>query len=134
MNSAQNFSYAQLALAAYAQPLVAGRPPSVNALRIGGKGMSEKQALEFASLWTVVDQFTESESGVSATIFHKEGEFVLAIRGTEFQAGDLLADGLLALGVSASLNPQFTALNAKLAEWMGESGRAAQRIVCCHRT
>ncbi|MGN2393305.1 hypothetical protein ACTFO6_17680, partial [Pelomicrobium sp. G1] len=33
-----------------------------------------------------------------------------------------MADGLLALGVSDRLNPQWSALEAKLGDWLGEGG------------
>ncbi len=40
-----------------------------------------------------------------------------AIRGTEPDANDLIADGLLAVGLPTSLNPQFIALKIQIDNW-----------------
>lgn len=61
-------------------------------------------------------------TGVSATIFQKGTEYHLAVRGTELQAGDLIADAILAAGVSSKLNPQYLALKAQLDQWIGQGG------------
>ena len=122
MNIAKALQQAELALAAYAQNLVPGKAPDVLALQDGEKGMSEKQAQRFAENWMVVDQF-DDPSGVSATIFESNGLYFLAIRGTQLEANDLLADGLLALGVSAQLNPQFQALQTQMGIWLNPGGK-----------
>jgi hypothetical protein len=115
------FQQAELAFAAYAE-LVQGIPDSA---KLRKAEMSSDQAGQFARTWTVIDQYTDTSSGVSATIFQKTdgGPLYLAIRGTDSSANDLLTDGLLALGVSAKLNPQFTALKDHLDNvWLADGG------------
>ncbi|QDX80631.1 hypothetical protein B9N43_04850 [Denitratisoma sp. DHT3] len=92
--------------------------------------MSSVQAAQFAESWWVIDQYTDPSSGLSATIFQQRdangnpiGSKYLAIRGTEPSANDLTADGLLALGLPASLNPQFIALKEHLdLVWLADGG------------
>jgi len=48
-----------------------------------GAGMSAVQAKAFANTYTVIDQFTDPSSGLSATVFDKGGVKYFAIRGTE---------------------------------------------------
>ncbi|MDY0014281.1 MAG: hypothetical protein RBS40_15510 [Rhodocyclaceae bacterium] len=127
----QNFLQSELALAAYSNlntdmPLEAYR----GALQQGGKGMSLSQAQNFTEDWSIIDQHTDPSSGLSATIFQKvvdgnpTGPKYLAIRGTEPNAADLTADGLLALGLPASLIPQFAALKAHLdTVWLADGGK-----------
>ena len=113
--------YAQLAFASYANLAAGIQGPDYNAA-LEDAGMAEKQAQRFAESWSVVDQFGDS-TGVSATIFQRGTELYLAIRGTEPEAGDILADGLLALGVSAKLNPQFESLKSQIdGVWRKEGG------------
>ncbi len=121
-NLTEYFKNSELALAAYAD--LSQGTPDIDELYDDGKGMSPTQAARFASRWRVVDQYTDPRTGLSATVFEEvgTGERGLAIRGTQLEAGDLLADGLLALGVSDRLNPQWSALEAKLGDWLGEGG------------
>jgi pimeloyl-ACP methyl ester carboxylesterase len=122
MTAYDRFQQSQLALAAYAVDLspLMSNGPYVAALTAAG--MASAEATTFASRWEVVDQFTDSSSGVSATIFQiNDGtQRYLAIRGTEPQAADILADGILALGFAAKLNPQFNALKTKMDEWLAD--------------
>ncbi|MBL8501393.1 MAG: hypothetical protein JNL77_12550 [Nitrosomonas sp.] len=85
-------------------------------------GMSFSQATQFAVNWQVVAQYTDPVTGVSATVFETKngGAKYLAIRGTDFEAKDLLADGILATAMPVYLNPQFTALQLKLNAWLGK--------------
>ncbi|MDD5385111.1 MAG: hypothetical protein PHG89_09570 [Gallionella sp.] len=85
-------------------------------------GMSDFQAARFIDQgWTVAAQYTDPATGVSATVFQDAaGKKYLAIRGTEPAASDLLADGLLALGIPSSLNPQFNALKTQIDLWMND--------------
>ena len=97
------FMSSEFALAAYST-LWAGIEKSLyeTALKQEGKGMSSAEAALFAETYTVVDQYTDAVTGVSATIFKNEsGALTLAIRGTEASIGDILADAVLALGVPA---------------------------------
>jgi Ca2+-binding RTX toxin-like protein len=84
--------------------------------------MSSSQADRFAAKWGVVEQFTDSSTGVSAALFRNGDEICIAIRGTQLEVGDLLADGILALGVSSRLNPQFIALQTKIDQWREQGG------------
>ncbi len=81
-----NCEQAQLSIAAYALELQRGafgfqNTEYVGALRIAG--MSQIQAETFANTYTVIDQFSDSISGFSGTIFDKGGVKYAAIRGTE---------------------------------------------------
>lgn len=84
---ANYFEQAQLSLAAYALDLqrgmFGGGEGSPYHTRLIGAGMSSSQATEFANTYTVVDQFTDSLTGFSATVFSKNGVNYFAIRGTE---------------------------------------------------
>jgi|688.fasta_scaffold1590224_1 hypothetical protein len=66
MNIVDLYMQAELALAAYAKNLSPGTP-DIEALKDRGQGMSATQANRFAEQWNVIDQFTDSASGVSAT-------------------------------------------------------------------
>ncbi|QOJ23450.1 MAG: hypothetical protein HRU78_07100 [Gammaproteobacteria bacterium] len=65
--------------------------------------------------WQVADQYTDPVTGVSATVFEAKngGAKYLAIRGTELEAKDILADGILASAIPPVINPQFIALQLK---------------------
>lgn len=117
--AADYFNQSSLAFAAYAD---LSRATSTYSLALQAADMSETQANHFLHDWQVVDQFTDPSSGVSATIFQKTtGEpMYLAIRGTQPSANDLAADGLLAVGLPASLNPQFAALKAQIDNWRND--------------
>ena len=68
----------------------------------------------------MVEQYTDSASGLSVTVFAPTSvpnARYVAIRGTEPAASDLTADGLLALGLPAALNPQYVALKARIDQW-----------------
>ena len=91
------FLEAQLSLAAYGnfQPGVI----STDALVNKSVGMSQLQANLFVSEWTVVDQFNDPLTGLSATVFEKAGQRYLAVRGTQISdPADLLADAAIAIG------------------------------------
>src|SRR3989344_8035387 len=98
------FQQAQLSLAAYAlglqrEMLGQGYPGYVPALI--DAGMSDAQAKNFADTYAVVDQYNDSSTGFSATVFQNvhTGEYSLAIRGTEgLFDRDFLEDILLATG------------------------------------
>lgn len=110
---------AELALASYSN-LTAGISdnPYIDALKNGGDGMSDAQASDFASKWTVVDQFN-SITGVSATIFQENatGQKYLAIRGTQ-DPTDYLADYFILNGTPSELNPQYQALKTQVQAWL----------------
>lgn len=82
------FEQAQLSTAAYALGLQPGMfgaidyPTYVTALK--NAGMSPSQAIEFANTYSVVDQFTDTLTGFSGTVFADQaGIKYFAIRGTE---------------------------------------------------
>jgi len=114
------FLQAELALAAYAN-LVPGTP-NTDELVKSSVGMSPTQAASFAERWRVIAQHTDVSTGLSATVFQATagGAKFLAVRGTESQLGDLMADGLLALGIPSGLNPQFAALKTKVTAWLAD--------------
>jgi hypothetical protein len=128
MNAAEIFRQAELALASYAKNLVSGLSPSILDLQDGGNGMSQRQAEAFAGSWMVIDQFNDFSTGASATVLQQvvngqpTGSKYLAIRGTQLELGDIVSDVILAIGVSARLNPQFDALKIKLDAWTADGG------------
>ncbi|MDY0014275.1 MAG: hypothetical protein RBS40_15480 [Rhodocyclaceae bacterium] len=120
------FKQSELAFAAYAS-LTPGTP---DLQKLRDVDMTATEAEKFSSSWRVLDQHTDPSSGLSATIFQQvvdgnpTGPKYLAIRGTEPNAADLTADGLLALGLPASLIPQFAALKAHLdTVWLADGGK-----------
>ena len=83
---ANYFEQAQLSLAAYALGLQRGAFGSQTSEYVAAlvdAGMSQKQAEVFADTYAVVDQFTDSLTGFSGTVFSKNGVNYFAIRGTE---------------------------------------------------
>ncbi len=94
---ANYFEQAQLSMAAYALNLLPGMSGSnltsdyINGLRVAG--MSQKQAEEFANAYSVIDQYSDPDSGFSATIFSDpSGRYYFAIRGSEFNNLDDVLD------------------------------------------
>ncbi|MEZ5614547.1 MAG: hypothetical protein R3E35_04965 [Rhodocyclaceae bacterium] len=90
------FMQAELALASYSNLISGSLVSQQTELRQDGKGLSTAQAANFASRYTVVTQFndTEAEGGLdtsfSATVFKDSaGNLTLAIRGT-LEAGDFV--------------------------------------------
>ncbi len=85
-------------------------------------GMSPTQASRFVEKWQVSAQYTDPITGVSATVFEEVGSGTkhLAIRGTQpANAGDIVADLLLAAGWPSDFNPQFIALKSHLEnDWL----------------
>ena len=109
------FTQAELALAAYAK-LTTTRPDEA---ALVDAGMSQAQALRFASTWTIVDQYN-APSGLSATVFERDGQTYLAIRGTQpDDPGDVAADLDIMAGVNPLGIPQYQNLRAKVNEWLG---------------
>lgn len=64
------FEQAELALAAYSN-LTSGMTDAAYKLALidDGKGMTSAQASAFAAKWNVVDQYTDPNTGASATVF-----------------------------------------------------------------
>ena len=89
------FEQGQLSQAAYASGLMSnmsgggnpGDPSDYADLLIDG-GMSETQAIDFANKYKVVDQYEDSGSGFSGTVFQDtSGKIFMAMRGTEPTSG-----------------------------------------------
>lgn len=80
---AQYFEQAQLSLAAYALGLTQGMPNADYEAALEAAGIPATQAATFASTYTVVDQYTDSLTGFSVTVFDKGGVKYFAVRGTE---------------------------------------------------
>ena len=109
------FTQAELALAAYAN-LTTTRPDEA---ALVDAGMSGAQAAQFAANWLVVAQYNPP-SGLSATVFERDGQTFLAIRGTEpTDPGDVAADLDIMAGVNPLGIPQYQNLRAKVNEWLG---------------
>lgn len=93
---------AELALASYAN-LTTTRPDEAAMV---DAGMSPTQAARFADDWWVVDQYNAS-SGLSVTVFERDGQTYLAILGTQpTDAGDIAAALDIAAGVDPIAIPQ----------------------------
>lgn len=113
------FKQAQLSQAAYAQnllPNMAGGNDTnyVTALEQGG--MSSVQAIAFAKTYTVIDQYTDPDSGFSGTLFRNTvtGEYTFALRGTqpsEFVDDIIFAD-FLGIVVEGWAQEQIAEMNA----------------------
>jgi Ca2+-binding RTX toxin-like protein len=136
MNGIANyFQHAELAFAAYSN-LAPGMilDDYEAALRDGGRGMSRTQAERFASSWRVVDQFNDSFSGLSATVFEEvaTGRRYLAIRGTNDHADwltNLVDIGVLGTPVRQA---QYASLRAKVQEWLANDTLASGFSVSGH--
>ena len=127
-NIQQLSSGADLALAAYAvlKPSMSF-DEYVLALKQEDKGMTQIQAEHFAAEWSVVDQYTDSGSGFSATVFEKDSQRYLAIRGTEpSDVLDLIADIDLAVGGAAA--KQIVALYNYVQRLTGVNGQAVPQL------
>lgn len=124
-NDLDIFLHSELSLAAYSN-LWNGISGAVyiDELQNEGQGLSESQAIDFASTWDVVVQ--ESLGfGLSVTIFEniESKQKYLAIRGTEpDDIGDLITDYLILDGLPSQLNPQYIHLKAKVSEWTSDGG------------
>ena len=97
-------------------------PANVGSLKEAG--MTELQANKFAATWTVVSQYTDSSTGLSATVFEDKatGQRYLAIRGTEpndFLRDIIINDGIIAIGYLPDALPQYSALKAQVNTWLG---------------
>ena len=106
------FEQAQLSLAAYALNLTTGISGVAYTDKLKAAGMSSSQAISFATAYSVIDQFTDSVTGFSATVFAKGTEMFFAIRGTEpTSISDWLADIDLALGTGIASNQTLAMYN-----------------------
>ena len=92
------FQNAQLSMAAYAD-LTVGMSAQRYKEALTAIGFTSALADKFITTYTIAeDTFVDPVSGLSATLFQKNGstEKTLAIRGTQrSDLNDLLADGLL---------------------------------------
>jgi Ca2+-binding RTX toxin-like protein len=111
MNAIDCFNGSELSLTAYAL-LHAGITGEeyLDALQDKEVGMTVTQAQDFATHYTVVDQYTDSSSGFSATVFQDaQGKRYVAIRGTQLSdVMDLIEDS--ALAISGTAGRQIIAL------------------------
>ena len=121
------FQQSALALAAYAKDLHFGITGQPYADALKEAGMTQTQAEHFAAEWSVVDQYTDSGSGFSATVFEKDSQRYLAIRGTEpSDVLDLIADIDLAVGGAAA--KQIVALYNYVQRLTGVKGQAVPQL------
>jgi hypothetical protein len=111
----------ELCQAAYS-PLVKGSLTVTQlALKASGeRNMSAAQAQDFANRYTVVEVFTDNQTGAFAAVFEdKSGRRTLAIRGTDISRNmDWVSNAYVATGIPPSLNPQFVALRPVIAQWI----------------
>lgn len=108
---------AELSLASYGTFATGAIP--VNKLTSIDVGMSPTQAAHFAATYSVVAQYSDPVTGVSATVFQQGSQKYLAIRGTQGTT-DYLADYFILRGIPSQLNPQYLSLKAKVLEWMND--------------
>lgn len=136
MNTAADyFSQSQLALAAYAD--LSG-PVSTYPAALRAAGMSALQANQFVSSWEVITQYNVSSSGLSATVFQQKingtptGQKYLTIRGTD--DGVDIATDLIDIGILGTYKyqSQYTALKAKVTEWLGNGTLSPSFTVTGH--
>lgn len=123
------FEKSQLAFAAYAD-LLPNNPPEDFVARLKQAGFADAQARRFVENYRVVDQYTNTENGLSVTFFEKLNgnppEQVIAIRGTEFGT-DFLNDVVIAdvLGIGTSPDgrdlAQYQSLRWAVDTWLGGS-------------
>jgi pimeloyl-ACP methyl ester carboxylesterase len=122
----ESYKQAELALAAYSA-LTTGISGNdyTDALKDGGKGMASDQASAFASTWSVITQYTDPGTGLSATVFQEvsSGNRYLAVRGTEpndFLRDIIINDGLIAVGYLPDVLPQYRLLKDQVAQWISD--------------
>ncbi len=118
MSTSRNYSiHAELAMASYGN--FSGETIRTIELTEKNVGTSTSQAESFVQSWKVSAQYTDPLSGVSATVFESADETkCLAVRGTELEEKDLLADGILVSPILAMFTPQFSRLEFKLNAWL----------------
>jgi Ca2+-binding RTX toxin-like protein len=92
---ANYFEQAQLSIAAYAVGLTQGIAGKPYTDLLEAAGMSAAQAANFASTYTVIDQYTDPVSGFSGAVFDKGGVKYLAMRGSEGNVNSAIQDWLL---------------------------------------
>ncbi|MCW5930012.1 MAG: hypothetical protein KIT80_24050, partial [Chitinophagaceae bacterium] len=107
------FQHSQLAMAAYAD-FTATMSSNDYKRALKDAGFTDPLVDTFVAAYSVIGEtFTDPVTGLSVTLFQKvaTGEKILAIRGTNpDEVGDLITDGLLLAGESATLSPQYVAL------------------------
>ncbi|MBX3340380.1 MAG: hypothetical protein KF711_02245 [Nitrospira sp.] len=107
------FQNALCSMASYAN-LTAGMSAQRYKEGLTANGFADSLADIFIATYRVAaDTFTDPVTGLSVTLFESiaTGEKILAIRGTNpNEINDLITDGLLVAGESATLSPQYIAL------------------------
>ncbi len=124
-----NFRQAELALAAYAS-LSIGEPEPED---LKTAGMTAAQAAAFAATYSVVAQYNDPATDLSATVFaDTNGAKYLAIRGTD-SGIDLVTD-IVSIGLlgSTAFQAQYASLKAKVSEWIGNQTLSSSFTVTGH--
>jgi len=121
------YTQSSLSLAAYADLTKGALDTPTQKAALEKAGMAAAQAADFATKWTVVDQYN-GITGVSATVFKNieqgsidYGKSFLAIRGTEPEGVDFAADFILAVGFIPLLNPQYIQLRDAVNVWINST-------------
>jgi pimeloyl-ACP methyl ester carboxylesterase len=129
---------AELAFAAYST-LYSGISGNEyrRALEDDGKGMASPQASAFSANWRVVEQYNDTDTGLSATVFQEiaTGKSYLAVRGSEpsdFLNDILTADGGILLHGIPDLSGQYRSLYAKVADWQASGVLSGSFTVAGH--
>ena len=107
------FENAQLSFASYAVlQNTMSQEQYINSL-INSAGMATQQAIDFSNTYKIIDQFTDTLSGFSATVFQNREtqEYTFAIRGTEDIIDIWYAD-ILGIALDGSAQAQINAMNA----------------------
>jgi pimeloyl-ACP methyl ester carboxylesterase len=130
-NISELSDHSRLVFAAYAN-LSSGTSGDAYKNSLISADMSAIQADDFASKWTVIDQFSGA-LGLSATVFREisSGTRYLAIRGTE-SLGDFGANFILARGFPPEFNPQFASLRDQINLWTASGALPATFTVAGH--
>ncbi|MDY0397713.1 MAG: hypothetical protein RBR03_03555 [Desulfuromonas thiophila] len=110
------FKQSQLSMAAYALDLTPGISGTAYTDKLKAAGMSSVQAIAFANTYTVIDQYTDPDSGFSGTLFRntETGEYTFALRGTQPSdfVDDIIFADFLGIVVEGWAQEQITEMNA----------------------
>ena len=123
-----------LSLAAYADLTKGVLDTPIQKAALEKASMAIAQTTNFASKWTIVEQFNDIPSGLNATVFHNiaENKNYLAIRGTELTSSDILTDANLTLLGSSAWVDQFNKLDAKVNAWVTDKVLPSDYTVTGH--
>jgi len=133
MNTIYDYlTHAELSLAAYASFNTGVIDP--RELVKDTVGMTAVQAAHFAATYTVISQFTDPATGLSATVFENvaDGKRYLAIRGTN-DLNDIVTDFVdIAVLGTPERQAQYAALKDQVGAWLSDGTLTAGFTVTGH--